>query len=141
MVLCSVHSRLAIPGPMASTVLPVSNCANWSGVRLALERVPAGPTASGHSMSSGATAATTASAGAGTAAVTRPAPDRNAARDVIDGSTPALSSYLVQFVLLSAHLSQGLSGLFRLPRLVLDRPEYPCRKARLARRSLNRLRQ
>ena len=71
---------------MASTVLPAMSTARNSGARFSAAICPVRVGVSGQVISSGATAATSGSAGAGTAAVTRPAPARKAARAAMAGA-------------------------------------------------------
>ena len=77
------------PGPMASTVMPFVKAARCCRARLSGVACPSVFASSGHVISSGAKLDTNASAGAGTAAVTSPAPARSAARELITGA-PAL---------------------------------------------------
>src|SRR5512146_427846 len=77
------------PGPMASTVLPIANAAVFSEARFSSDIAPAALVSSPHVINSGAMALTTPIAAAGTAAVTRPAPMRNAPSAAIAGA-PAL---------------------------------------------------
>ncbi len=74
---------------MASTVFPAINAPRCLASRFFAAIWPALVAASGQVISSGANDATTGSAGAGTAAVTSPAPARIAARAAMAGA-PAL---------------------------------------------------
>jgi len=71
---------------MASTVFPAMSAVSPSGVRFSTEICPAAFATSGQVINSGAMAATSGRIGAGTAAVTRPAPVRSAPRDVMAGA-------------------------------------------------------
>src|ERR1035437_7230622 len=82
----TVSGLCPMPGPIASTVLPAVSAERNSGARFSAEIEPAMVAVSGQVISSGATAATSASAGAGTAAVTKPAPARNAPRAASAGA-------------------------------------------------------
>src|SRR5208282_4996438 len=74
------------PGPIAITVFPLVSDSNSSGVMPFAATCPAAFAGSGDVINSGAITETGASTGAGTAAVTRPAPARIAVRDVMAGA-------------------------------------------------------